>query len=608
MPTSATTSDAPTSPSPSLMEALAAELVRYAPFSQMESASVEAFVARSRQAYFAPGERILAPADGPFDVLHFIRRGSVTERWGEGEAIEHEAGDLFPLGPALERPVESTFTASEDCFCLLLAAEEVRQLATQSPPFASFLAAARRARPRVVATALADGERVAHPLRAGAGTAARLAATQASGGRGRRDSAAAGTGDDDRSACRIGARPRRRRPRRRDPHPARRPRPRDAARRRADDAGARRHVDARADDERRRHGATTPSLAMARHGIRHLPVTETRPRRRHRVSERDLFALQRLSLKGVERRDPRAPTTSPRCARRRRRSASSSRSLLAQGVGARQLTELISHLNDVLTERLVRLMATRHGLDLHRACWLAFGSEGRSEQTIATDQDNGHRLRERRPGARPPRLAALRARRQPGARRLRLPAVPRQRHGVEPGVLPHASASGASASRPGSTMARRRICSTPASSSTFARSPDAPSWSSRCARRCSGRAGRVPRFLRQMAENALQLQPPLNWLGGIETRTVDGRETIDIKLQGTALFVDVARIYALAHGCAETGTRELRCRDRRAARRTGARGRRLGRGVRVPADAAPAGADRDASDAAAAKERCATRT
>ena len=65
------------------------------------------------------------------------------------------------------------------------------------------------------------------------------------------------------------------------------------------------------------------------------------------------------------------------------------RSLLAQGVGARHTTELISHLNDVLTERLVRLMATRHGLDLHRACWLAFGSEGRSEQTIATDQDNG---------------------------------------------------------------------------------------------------------------------------------------------------------------------------------------------------------------------------
>ncbi len=104
-------------------------------------------------------------------------------------------------------------------------------------------------------------------------------------------------------------------------------------------------------------------------------------------------------------------------------------------------------------------------------------------------------------------------------------------------------------------MALRRISSTPASSSTFARSPDAPSWSSRLREAVFGPGGRVPRFLRQMAENALQLQPPLNWLGGIETRTVDGRETIDIKLQGTALFVDVARIYALAHGCAETHTR-----------------------------------------------------
>ena len=65
------------------------------------------------------------------------------------------------------------------------------------------------------------------------------------------------------------------------------------------------------------------------------------------------------------------------------------RNLLGQGVGARQLTELISHLNDVLTEQLVTLVAARRGVDLSRACWLAFGSEGRGEQTIATDQDNG---------------------------------------------------------------------------------------------------------------------------------------------------------------------------------------------------------------------------
>src|SRR5690606_23480847 len=64
------------------------------------------------------------------------------------------------------------------------------------------------------------------------------------------------------------------------------------------------------------------------------------------------------------------------------------RTLLGQGVQARQLTALISHLNDALTTRLIELLAERHGLSLTGTCWLALGSEGRSEQTIATDQDN----------------------------------------------------------------------------------------------------------------------------------------------------------------------------------------------------------------------------
>ena len=107
------------------------------------------------------------------------------------------------------------------------------------------------------------------------------------------------------------------------------------------------------------------------------------------VSERDLFAMQRLSLKQVSTRDPRRAATWPRCALARSEIRHFARNLLGQGVGARQLTELISHLNDVLTERLVRLVRGAHGMDLQRACWLAFGSEGRGEQTIATDQDNG---------------------------------------------------------------------------------------------------------------------------------------------------------------------------------------------------------------------------
>ncbi len=58
-------------------------------------------------------------------------------------------------------------------------------------------------------------------------------------------------------------------------------------------------------------------------------------------------------------------------------------------------------------------------------------------------------------------------------------------------------------------------------------------------------ARRTPRFLKQMAINALARSAPLNWLGGIDA---DERGTVDLKLQGTALFVDAARLYALGHG------------------------------------------------------------
>ena len=63
----------------------------------------------------------------------------------------------------------------------------------------------------------------------------------------------------------------------------------------------------------------------------------------------------------------------------------------------------------------------------------------------------------------------------------------------------------------------------------------------------------TPRFLHQLAVNALSHRSPLNWLGNIE---LDDRDGLDLKLQGTALFVDAARIFALAHGVAATGTRE----------------------------------------------------
>jgi CBS domain-containing protein len=64
------------------------------------------------------------------------------------------------------------------------------------------------------------------------------------------------------------------------------------------------------------------------------------------------------------------------------------------------------------------------------------------------------------------------------------------------------------------------------------------------------RAAATPRFLKQMAVNALEHKPPLAWHGGISG------ERIDLKLQGTALFVEAARLLALAGGVGATSTRE----------------------------------------------------
>jgi CBS domain-containing protein len=66
----------------------------------------------------------------------------------------------------------------------------------------------------------------------------------------------------------------------------------------------------------------------------------------------------------------------------------------------------------------------------------------------------------------------------------------------------------------------------------------------------------LPRFHKQLALNALTRSPPLTWVGNLDTTVVQGRDTLDLKLQGTAIFVDAARVYALAQGVSATNTRE----------------------------------------------------
>jgi CBS domain-containing protein len=62
--------------------------------------------------------------------------------------------------------------------------------------------------------------------------------------------------------------------------------------------------------------------------------------------------------------------------------------LFQGGLGALQISQIVSGLNDALLKRLVHLAEQALGEPPAPYAWIVFGSEGRMEQTLLTDQDN----------------------------------------------------------------------------------------------------------------------------------------------------------------------------------------------------------------------------
>jgi CBS domain-containing protein len=544
-------------PSPSLIANLRAELMRFAPFAQMDAAHVDRFVADCTQCYFEPGEVVLEASHGPVTHLLFMRRGSVSGRRGADEdraAFEVEAGDLFPIGAVMAaRAVSTTYTAQADTFCLALPAARVHSLAGESAPFADFLN--RRVQQlldlsrRALQVAYASQSLAEQSLETPLGDLLRRAVVTVSPATPVAEALQAMHGK------RIGS-----------------------VLVADDDSGAALGILTRHDVLGRitlpglslatpisavmsqplhslstRHTAQDAALLMSRHGIRHVPLADDSGRVVGILSERDLFALQRLSLKQVSsaiRAAADVPTLQHVAADIRR----FARNLLGQGVQARQLTELISHLNDVLTERLVTLIAGQHRIDLARVCWLAFGSEGRSEQTIATDQDNGIVFTSDDAARERPALLAF-ARDVNGA--LDACGYPLCKGNVMASNPECCLTQAEWLARLASWIDHGAPEDLLAASIYFDARPlaGAAALAQPMRELVSAQAGRNARFMKQMADNALRNGPALTWTGAIDTHTQGDQQVIDLKLHGTAIYVDAARLFALAHGIAATGTR-----------------------------------------------------
>ena len=299
------------------------------------------------------------------------------------------------------------------------------------------------------------------------------------------------------------------------------------------------------------------ALAMIGLRIRHVLVMED-GRLAGVVSERDLFSLQRLGL-GEITSEIRLAASVELLAEIAAEIRKLARLMVDEGVAAEQLTRFISVLNDRLSQRVIDIERKNHHWEQLGWCWPAFGSEGRFEQTFSTDQDNGL-------------VFAAHDGTAPDAVRTRLLPFAR---GVNQGL----DACGFPLCKGNVMASNPRLCLSLGEWKEKIRGwverpePNALLDAAICFdfRALHGDATLAadlrdwihplakanPAFLRHMAENALESRPPLGVLRDFATNGAPDRpHSLNLKLKGARPFIDAARIYALAHGLAQTNTGE----------------------------------------------------
>ncbi len=303
----------------------------------------------------------------------------------------------------------------------------------------------------------------------------------------------------------------------------------------------------------------TPSyeaaLLMIEHRIRHVLVTEEE-RLIGVVAERDLFSLQRLGL-GELTMEIRLARDIDALAALAARVRQLTRLLVEQGVAAERLTLFVSVLNDRISERIIELVRKRHHWDRIGWCWLAFGSEGRLEQTFATDQDNGL-VFVAHDGADPDRVRQALL---PFAREINealdacgYPLCQGNVMASNPELCLSVEEWQAKLSRwlensEPKALLDAAICFDFRALYGDARlAADLRQW-------FLGATRKRPNFLRLLAETALQAKPPLaRWRDFVTEDAPNAAGTINLKMYGVRPFVDAARVYSLANGLPQTNT------------------------------------------------------
>jgi len=530
-------------------------LQRFPPFNQMENAHLAYLVEQCQLRFYGTGESIIKPTDGPVEHFYIVKQGRVvgerphTAKGGTETVFEITTGECFPLAALLgERATRTEHLAGEDTFCLQLNKPAFIKLFSSSEPFRNFALRCvsslldqvnqqvQRKAVETLGTQYSLNSRLGelamrHPVTCRPGTPLREAVTlmheQQVGSivvvneakaplgiftlRDLRQVVADGVHDFDQPI---------------DRHMIQAP-------------------FALTPD----HSAFDAALAMTERHIAHVCLVKEQ-RLCGVVSERDLFSLQRVDLVHLAR-TIRSAARLENLVSIRGEIGQLVERMLAHGASSTQITQIITLLNDHTVCRVIELTLADKGDPGVPFSWLCFGSEGRREQTLYTDQDNGI-LFEARDAA---QAAEIRGKLLPLAQQinqsLALCGFSLCKGNIMAGN-PELCLSRAEWARRFAAFIREATPENLLASSIYFDLRVVWGDEQDCRQLRQGILAQVADnrlFQRMMADNALRQRPPVGRLREfVLTRNGNDKATLDLKIQGLTPFVDGARLLALANG------------------------------------------------------------
>ena len=537
-------------------------LQKFPPFNQMDTAHLAYLVEHCQLRFYAEGDSIIKPSDGPVEHFYIVKQGRVhgerphSARRGTETTFEITAGECFPLAALIgERATRTEHLAAEDTFCLLLAKHAFIKLFAVSNPLRDFAL-------RGVSSLLDQVNQQVH-LRAVETLGAQYSLDTRLGELAMRQPIGCAPATPLREAVRL----------MHEQHvgsivivdPAERPLGiftlRDLRRVVADGVDLAQPI-SNLMTPRPFHLAPDASafdaaIAMTERHIAHVCLVE------HEklcgvISERDLFSLQRVDLVHLARTIRHAGKVETLAGLRSDIRLLVDR-MLAHGASSTQITHIVTLLNDHTVCRVIELTLEDMGDPGIPFTWLCFGSEGRREQTLHTDQDNGILFEAESASE----SAAIRERLLPIAReinqRLAQCGFTLCKGNIMAGN-PELCLSREEWSRRFAGFVLEATPENLLGSTIYfdLRAIWGPDEGCEQLREeLLGRIANNSLFQRMMAENALRHRPPVGrFRDFVVARSGADKDTLDLKVQGLTPFVDGARLLALANGISAVGTLE----------------------------------------------------